>query len=147
MTAERMLRGIAVAAAMAASVILAATPAVAADTRAASVQQTTTETPPQTPPPIPDDPNDPERALEYWLDGAKIRQAWNVTRGKGVRIAIIDTGIGKPPSSSTALSPMAPTSLASGARTGARPSACATPTTGHGSRRSPRDGGIPTGRG
>lgn len=33
------------------------------------------------------------RAKEYWLDGYGIRTAWNTTRGKGVTIAIIDTGI------------------------------------------------------
>jgi subtilisin family serine protease len=50
-----------------------------------------------TPPPIPDDPADPVRASEYWLDGARIREAWNTTRGEGVTIAVIDTGIGKVP--------------------------------------------------
>ncbi|GAA2930538.1 hypothetical protein GCM10010458_11430 [Microbacterium luteolum] len=50
-----------------------------------------------TPPPIPDDPTDPVRASEYWLDGAKIREAWKTTRGAGVTIAVIDTGIGKVP--------------------------------------------------
>jgi subtilisin family serine protease len=33
------------------------------------------------------------RSKEYWLDGYGIRSAWNSTRGKGVTIAIIDTGI------------------------------------------------------
>ncbi|AZS47818.1 MULTISPECIES: S8 family serine peptidase [Microbacterium] len=51
-----------------------------------------------TPAPIPDDPADPVRASEYWLDGARIREAWQTTRGKGVTIAVIDTGIGKVPS-------------------------------------------------
>ena len=50
-----------------------------------------------TPPPIPDDPADPTRASEYWLDGARIREAWQTTRGDGVTIAVIDTGIGKVP--------------------------------------------------
>ncbi|OAN33665.1 S8 family peptidase [Microbacterium sp. H83] len=50
-----------------------------------------------TPPPVPDDPADPTRALEYWLDGARIRDAWQTTRGDGVKIAVIDTGIGKVP--------------------------------------------------
>lgn len=50
-----------------------------------------------TPPPIPDDPADPVRASEYWLDGARIREAWQTTRGEGVTIAVIDTGIGKVP--------------------------------------------------
>lgn len=50
-----------------------------------------------TPPPVPDDPADPVRASEYWLDGARIREAWQTTRGDGVTIAVIDTGIGKVP--------------------------------------------------
>ncbi|MGB4135272.1 MAG: S8 family serine peptidase, partial [Microbacterium sp.] len=36
------------------------------------------------------------RAAEYWLDGARIRDAWHITRGAGVTIAVIDTGIAKP---------------------------------------------------
>lgn len=47
--------------------------------------------------PVPDDPRDPVRAQEYWLDGARIREAWQTTRGEGVTIAVIDTGIGKVP--------------------------------------------------
>ena len=51
-----------------------------------------------TPPgPVPDNPADPVRASEYWLDGARIREAWQTTRGKGVTIAVIDTGIAKVP--------------------------------------------------
>jgi type VII secretion-associated serine protease mycosin len=33
------------------------------------------------------------RSKEYWLDSYGIRSAWNVTKGAGVTIAIIDTGI------------------------------------------------------
>ncbi|WP_243073549.1 S8 family serine peptidase [Microbacterium sp. SS28] len=40
---------------------------------------------------------DPVRAAEYWLDDYGIRTAWQTTRGAGVRIAIIDTGIGRSP--------------------------------------------------
>lgn len=40
---------------------------------------------------------DPVRAAEYWLDEYGIRDAWATTRGAGVRIAIIDTGIGRGP--------------------------------------------------
>lgn len=40
---------------------------------------------------------DPARAAEYWLDEYGIRQAWQTTRGKGVTIAVIDTGIGRSP--------------------------------------------------
>jgi type VII secretion-associated serine protease mycosin len=36
---------------------------------------------------------DAVRSKEYWLDSYGIRSAWNVTRGAGVTIAIIDTGI------------------------------------------------------
>lgn len=49
------------------------------------------------PGPVPEDPTDPIRAGEYWLDQYGIRDAWNTTRGAGVKIAIIDTGIGKTP--------------------------------------------------
>jgi type VII secretion-associated serine protease mycosin len=31
--------------------------------------------------------------LEYWLDDYGVRQAWNTTRGAGVTIAVIDTGV------------------------------------------------------
>ncbi|CAN5425899.1 hypothetical protein BH10ACT6_BH10ACT6_09230 [soil metagenome] len=37
--------------------------------------------------------DDVVRSKEYWLDAYGIRTAWNTTRGKGVTIAIIDTGI------------------------------------------------------
>jgi subtilisin family serine protease len=40
---------------------------------------------------------DPVRSAEYWLDDYGIRSAWTTTRGAGVKIAIIDTGIGKGP--------------------------------------------------
>lgn len=97
MTAPRMLRGVVVTAAIVASAVLAAVPVSAAGAQPAPVLQVPAETVTPAAPPIPDDPNDPARAMEYWLDGAGIRQAWNVTRGKGVKIAVIDTGIGKPP--------------------------------------------------
>jgi membrane-anchored mycosin MYCP len=50
-------------------------------------------------PTIPDEQasEDAVRSAEYWLDDYGIRQAWQTTRGAGVRIAIIDTGIGKGP--------------------------------------------------
>lgn len=40
---------------------------------------------------------DPVRQAEYWLDSSGIRSAWTTTRGAGVRIAVIDTGIGRGP--------------------------------------------------
>lgn len=40
---------------------------------------------------------DPVREKEYWLDGFGVRKAWDTTRGAGVRIAVIDTGIGHAP--------------------------------------------------
>lgn len=40
---------------------------------------------------------DPVRAAEYWLADYGIEKAWETTRGKGVTIAVIDTGIGKGP--------------------------------------------------
>lgn len=79
MTARRTLRSAAAVAVVAASVLLLGA------------------TPTPTPPPVPDDPSDPVRASEYWLDGARIREAWQTTRGEGVTIAVIDTGIGKVP--------------------------------------------------
>ena len=36
---------------------------------------------------------DPIRDQEYWLDDYGIREAWNTTRGEGITIAVIDTGI------------------------------------------------------
>ena len=36
------------------------------------------------------------RDAEYWLDDYGIRDAWRVTRGAGVTIAVIDTGVGSP---------------------------------------------------
>ncbi len=56
-----------------------------------------TAAPTPTPQPVPDDPADPVRASEYWLDGARVRDAWQTTRGKGVTIAVIDTGIASVP--------------------------------------------------
>ena len=40
---------------------------------------------------------DAVRDAEYWLDDYGIRDAWRVTRGAGVTIAVIDTGMGSPP--------------------------------------------------
>lgn len=40
---------------------------------------------------------DPVRAAEYWLADYGIEKAWETTRGSGVTIAVIDTGIGKGP--------------------------------------------------
>lgn len=41
--------------------------------------------------------SDAVRDSEYWLDDYGIRDAWSVTRGAGVTIAVIDTGVGSPP--------------------------------------------------
>ncbi|WP_426184296.1 S8 family serine peptidase [Microbacterium sp. TWP3-1-2b2] len=84
MKLKAMLRSAVAVAAVAASVLLTGA--------------TATPTPTPTPGPVPDDPSDPVRASEYWLDGAGIREAWKTTRGEGVTIAVIDTGIGKVPS-------------------------------------------------
>lgn len=40
---------------------------------------------------------DPTRAAEYWLDDYGVREAWKTAKGKGVTIAVIDTGIGRTP--------------------------------------------------
>lgn len=37
------------------------------------------------------------RAAEFWLGAASIREAWEVSRGAGQTIAVIDTGIGRGP--------------------------------------------------
>src|SRR5690606_10004851 len=52
---------------------------------------------PAAPDGFPDNPDDPIRELEYWLDDYGVRDAWQTTRGAGVKIAIIDTGIGSGP--------------------------------------------------
>jgi len=77
MMTRRMLRSAVAVAMVAASVLLAGAAA--------------------TPAPVPDDPADPVRASEYWLDAAHIREAWQTTRGAGATIAVIDTGIAKVP--------------------------------------------------
>jgi len=66
---------------LALALVLGATPATAAVLTAPT---TGTET-------------DPVRAAEYWLDDYGIRTAWQTTRGAGVRIAVIDTGIARGP--------------------------------------------------
>jgi subtilisin family serine protease len=40
---------------------------------------------------------DSVRDAQYWLDDYGIRDAWSVTKGAGVTIAVIDTGVGSPP--------------------------------------------------
>jgi membrane-anchored mycosin MYCP len=40
---------------------------------------------------------DPVRKAEYWLEEYGIDDAWKTSRGKGVTIAVIDTGIGRGP--------------------------------------------------
>lgn len=55
----------------------------------------TTPTPDPSPSPSPS--MDAVQLQEYWLDGGNVREAWEVTRGEGVTIAIIDTGIAHGP--------------------------------------------------
>ncbi|MFB7893855.1 S8 family serine peptidase [Microbacterium sp. NPDC056044] len=40
---------------------------------------------------------DPVRDAEYWLSDYGVEKAWQTTRGAGVKIAVIDTGIGRGP--------------------------------------------------
>ncbi|BDV31087.1 S8 family serine peptidase [Microbacterium terricola] len=40
---------------------------------------------------------DPVRAKEYWLDDYGVEDAWKSSKGAGVRIAVIDTGVGREP--------------------------------------------------
>ncbi len=47
-------------------------------------------------PAAPAAPADAIRDAEYWLTDYGIRDAWGVTRGAGVTIAVIDTGVGSP---------------------------------------------------
>lgn len=49
-----------------------------------------------TPSPVPSSV-DPVRDAQYWLADYGIEDAWRTTRGAGVRIAVIDTGIGRGP--------------------------------------------------
>ena len=42
---------------------------------------------------VPSAASDTVRSKEYWLDSYGIRTAWNTTKGAGVTIAIIDTGV------------------------------------------------------
>lgn len=37
------------------------------------------------------------REAQYWLNGSRITEAWQISRGAGVTIAVIDTGIGRVP--------------------------------------------------
>ena len=46
-----------------------------------------------TPSPTPTPTPDPIRASEYWLEDYGIEDAWESTRGEGVTIAVIDSGI------------------------------------------------------
>lgn len=47
---------------------------------------------------VPEAPSDdPVREAEYWLEDYGIAKAWKTTRGEGVTIAVIDTGIGRGP--------------------------------------------------
>jgi len=102
MTAKTMLRGAVAVAAVAASVLLTAATATPTPTPPSAPAPTATPTP--VPVPIADDPSDPVRALEYWLDTSRIREAWQTTRGEGTTIAVIDTGIGKGPAFDSAVS-------------------------------------------
>lgn len=103
MTARRTLSSLVVCAAIAASLLAAAPAGASGITAGASgipaavPVEVAAATATPDPLPIADDPTDPVRAQEYWLDGARIRDAWRVTRGEGVTIAVIDTGIGSPP--------------------------------------------------
>jgi membrane-anchored mycosin MYCP len=50
-----------------------------------------------TPSATPEEEIDPVRGAQYWLEDYGIDDAWKVTKGKGVRIAVIDTGVGRGP--------------------------------------------------
>lgn len=73
--------------------------AIVAGAIAAAFVMTAAATPGPTPAATatPDPEADPIRAAEYWLDDYGITEAWKTTRGKGVTIAVIDTGIASGP--------------------------------------------------
>lgn len=80
-------RGFTAVAAAAASVAAALTLVAAGPATAAPAPGPTAPAPGQ----------DPVRAAEYWLADYGIETAWQTTRGAGVTIAVIDTGIAKGP--------------------------------------------------
>lgn len=73
----------AIAASAVALTLLGAAPAAAAARPAAAASEAPQE--------------DPVREAEYWLADYGVEKAWETTRGKGVTIAVIDTGIAKGP--------------------------------------------------
>ncbi|MET2009996.1 S8 family serine peptidase [Microbacterium chocolatum] len=66
--------------------------ALAATLAVAPAHAATDPTPSPTPTSV-----DPVRDAQYWLADYGIEDAWRTTRGAGVRIAVIDTGIGRGP--------------------------------------------------
>jgi subtilisin family serine protease len=80
-----MTRRLLAAAAAGLALSLAAAPSAAAQ---ASTPPAVAPTPPA---------EDPVRAAEYWLEDYGIEKAWETTRGAGVTIAVIDTGIARGP--------------------------------------------------
>ena len=62
-----------------------------------SVEQSPAATTTPSPTPSPTPTADPVRAAEYWLRSSGVTEAWKTTRGKGVRIAVIDSGVAKVP--------------------------------------------------
>ncbi|MGK3950764.1 S8 family peptidase [Microbacterium sp. I2] len=81
----RMTRRLLAAAAAGLALSLAVAPSAAAQ---ASTPPAVAPTPPA---------EDPVRAAEYWLEDYGIEKAWETTRGAGVTIAVIDTGIARGP--------------------------------------------------
>lgn len=79
------MRRLLVATTAAVALALSAAPAASAAPPATVPQATATAQP------------DAVRSAQYWLEDYGIRDAWATTRGAGVRIAIIDTGIGRGP--------------------------------------------------
>ena len=90
----RRLLTAAAAACVAVGLIAGATPA--AHALPARAQQATAFVPAE-PAPIPAAEQDPVRAAEYWLTDYGVAQAWATTRGAGVTIAVIDTGVANGP--------------------------------------------------
>lgn len=62
-----------------------------------AVDPTPAATPAASPSPSPTPTADPVRSAEYWLASSGVSEAWKTSKGKGVKIAVIDSGIARVP--------------------------------------------------
>ncbi|MBP2437704.1 S8 family serine peptidase [Microbacterium amylolyticum] len=77
---------------LAAVALLPASAALAVTDETPAPVATTSPSPTPSPTPTPD-PVDPIRSSQYWLEQYGIEEAWETTRGEGVTIAVIDSGV------------------------------------------------------